>query len=141
MTGVRRTAIALAALALGLVACMARTPAVRYEPAVVTLSGTLMEVHRWGPPTFGEDSTRDESVRLLVLSLGSAISVVGDSADPVNSESIPLVTQVQLALAEGMRIDSLLGRRVRLTGTLSRAVTGHHFFPVIMAVQAILPGG
>ena len=109
-----------------------------YEPAVVELRGTLTEVTKLGPPNYGEDPETDERLEIPVLQLSKSINVKGDPYDQTNNATFTGVGEVQLIfLSADEQYRDLTGREVVVEGTLSEAMTGHHFTKVVMTVKAI----
>jgi hypothetical protein len=142
-TPVARRIGAIAAMVL--VACQPRSApqgqALDYEPAVVVLRGRLQATERFGPPNYGEDPRTDARQRILLVRLPEQVVVRADTADPVNNETVAGVREVQLLLSPEAvaQYVGLLGREVIVQGTLSRAVTGHHYTPVVMTIRDIRP--
>lgn len=108
----------------------------QYEPAVVELVGMLREAVRYGPPGYGEDTLQDRRIRVVELALDSPVEVCADPESEVNAEPVNDVSVVQVNVAEVAYTD-LLGEHVRVTGTLSRAVLGQQFTPVVLAAVRI----
>ncbi|MDH4043569.1 MAG: DUF4431 domain-containing protein [Gemmatimonadota bacterium] len=111
-----------------------------YEPKVEELGGTLQVVDRFGPPNYGEDTTRDERLKVPILRLRAPVDICGDSTSEVNIRAFHGVTEIQLIMPEGQSPPpSLLNRAVKVTGTLSAAVSGHHFTDVLVTVSELDP--
>ena len=108
----------------------------RYEPAIVQLTGVLEVVQEYGPPNWGDDPLNDEKLRVPVLRLSEPVNISGDSHSDINTESFENVREVQLQL-DGY--DSLVGKRVTVSGTLFAGHTGWHFKSVVMSVKVIQP--
>lgn len=129
--------------ALVLLSCQPRTAALNqvldYEPVVVELRGRLVETERFGPPNYGENPQSDARVRLLIVQLREPVLVRADTANPVNNETVTGVTEVQLLLRPEAVAEyrTFVGRVVLARGTLSRAITGHHYTPVVMTLQEL----
>lgn len=107
----------------------------RYEPAVVDASGTLTVVSRYGPPNFGEQPDTDEKLSVPLLVLDRKISVCADSSSDVNNENVVGLDTLQLVTAR--QLDPYAGRRVSVSGRLSRAVTGYHLTPAVLQLDSI----
>lgn len=114
----------------------AKTEWLEYEPAVVELEGKLSIKTFFGPPNFGENPETDSKERSWILSLDKPINVQSkDETDPVLGPSVENVRELQLVLHEPRR--ELIGKKVRVKGTLFHAHTGHHHTDVLMDVQSI----
>jgi hypothetical protein len=114
---------------------------VSYEPAVVQLGGTLVTRVRYGPPNYGEDTARDQRIEVPLLLLSRPISVRGDSTSETNRETFRDVWELQLVFPVGDQAPaSLFNRTVVATGTLSRAISGHHFTEVVLMVKTLVEG-
>ncbi len=107
-----------------------------YEPAVVTLVGELSSKTFPGPPNYVSVARGDYPEVVEVIRLDAAICVLGDPSSSLNSKSHSGLTQVQLVVPRD-RVRSLIGKRVRVSGTLFGAHNGHHRTPVILEVSSI----
>jgi hypothetical protein len=95
-------------------------------------------VDRFGPPNYGEDTTTDARLKVPILTLRAPVDVCGDSTAEVNSQTFRGVTEIQLVLpGGGAPSPALVNQLVKVTGTLSTAVSGHHFTDVLAAVKEI----
>jgi hypothetical protein len=110
---------------------------VAYEPAVVTLTGRLVEKEFFGPPNFGEDPDTDSRVVRLLLVLDEPVNVRGNARSELNSDDALGVREVQLREASAPRV--LLGRHVSARGTLSHAIAPLEFTEVLLEVARIEP--
>ena len=109
-----------------------------YEPAVVQLGGTLIVEKRFGPPNYGEDPATDAQLRIPMLLLASPVNVRGDPNDDLNNTTVTGVRKIQLIfLTGGPAYKRLIGKSVVVAGTLSQAMTGHHFTPVVLTVSEV----
>ncbi len=110
----------------------------KYEPTAVELEGTLETVEHFGPPNYGEDTTRDARLKVPILKLRSPVDVCGDSTSALYSQSFRGITEVQLIMPEGTAVPlELVNQRVKVSGTLFSAISGHHFTDVLATVKAI----
>ncbi len=107
-----------------------------YEPASVSLHGTLLRRNFAGPPNYEDIHKGDKVETFWLLKLDSPICVVQDRANPDLNPSQTNVRKVQLVLNkdDSERLNALLGKRVIATGTLFGAHTGHHHTPVLLTV-------
>lgn len=110
----------------------------RYEPAVVRLSGFLIVEQHFGPPNYGEDPETDSVEEALILLPDESVAVQGDPNDLDNSESYENIRRIQLVV-EGREVWRWLGRHVTVEGTLFGAYTGHHRTKVLMRVKGFYP--
>lgn len=118
-------------------ACSSARQAVRYAPTEVTLVGSIRVDEHFGPPNFGEGSTRDVKYQVPVLVLSEPIDVLGDAQDEVNRRSVTGVTEIQLvggAAGQQERI-SCRGRIVAATGTLETGLLPGNFTSVVMHLK------
>ena len=100
----------------------AREPScLAYEPAIVTLKGSISRHMHYGPPNYGEDPDHDEKGFYWYLDLDKPICVKGKNEDSPNMESERDVRHVQIVY--GMYQDyppggGWIGYRVSITGML-----------------------
>lgn len=107
-----------------------------YEPAAVSLHGTLLKKTFPGPPNYQDVNKGDKPETFWLVKLDSPICVARDKSEPDLNPAQKDVRQVELVLnneQEG-RVNLLLGKRVVATGTLFGAHTGHHHTPVLLTV-------
>ena len=112
-----------------------------YEPSIIELKGRLTTVVKFGPPNYGENPETDKKLEVPILQLSEPINVRGDAHSPVNTRSFENVTEVQLIFlraADDYR--RFVSKIVIVSGSLSQAVSGHHFTGVVMTVKAIREG-
>ena len=108
-----------------------------YEPAMVTLTGTIKPRTFAGPPNYESIKKGDarEDVWLLQLTKPICMSASGDAEAEKN------VTNLQLVFSEGeqqyKQYRALKDRRVTVTGTLFHQTTGHHHTKVLLTVTRI----
>ena len=107
-----------------------------FEPAVVSLHGTLVRETLAGPPNDHDIHKGDEPETIWLLKLESPICVDEDKAQPDLNPSRKNVRKVQLVLnkAHDERANALRGKRVVATGTLFGAHTGHDHTSVVLTV-------
>ena len=122
---------ALALHAMDLLADEAKQ--VAYEPAIVTLSGTIVE------EGYGDDATpMDRGKRALILRLDQPISVSAKPDDEINPEE-KNVREVHLMLKPPLPKIASGKTRFSATGTLFHAHTVHHLRPIVMTVSELKP--
>jgi len=108
-----------------------------YEPAVVTLHGSLIRKTFPGPPNYSDIHKGDRAETYFLLNLDSPICLDMDKSAPDLRPSQKNVRTVQLILEEGTyeRFKPLLGKEVVARGSLFAAHTGHHHTPVLLTVS------
>ena len=121
-------------------------PVLRYEPAVVELSGTVKLERHYGPPNFGESPRTDAVYTVPILVLKTPVTVQADSPSPrmpvpVNSQTFHNVTRMQLIFGTpSTNIAGLHDEPVTVTGTLFQKITGGHYTDVLVQVKAFSLG-
>ncbi|SRR5579872_805547 len=110
-----------------------------YEPAVVTLSGTLVRKTFPGPPNYESVKKGDKPETSWFLDLPESVCVNEDKADPDRNPKQSAVREIQLVLQpqQYAQHKSLVGTRVSATGTLFGEHTGHHHTPVLLTVRTL----
>lgn len=109
-----------------------------YEPSIVTLYGYLSTVEYFGQPNFGENPETDRRIEVPVLILDEPINICGVVDAELNTESFVGVREIQLIFSPGQsKHKYFLSKVVKVSGTLSQAVSGHHFTEVVMTVNDI----
>jgi hypothetical protein len=108
-----------------------------YEPAIVTLKGTVILLNDYGPPNYGENPKTDEKVRYYTLQLDKPINVKADPKSDVNTDSFLNECLLQLViLSDNIEIlRAKLDKKVIVTGTLYQRFTGHHYTNVLIKVK------
>jgi hypothetical protein len=133
--------VGLAFLSLGCRSSAAQAAAVQpsclaFEPHTVDLRGRLTIQQKYGPPNYGENPATDQKVLVPILVLDQPVNVCGDSTSQLNNQSFHNVKEIQLVLPDGAHAyDRLMKQSVVVTGTLSAAVSGHHYTPVVLTVK------
>jgi len=108
----------------------------KFEPAVTTLTGILMNKEFFGPPGYGEDPKTDSKEHTAILILTHPIRVVADKGDQFN-ETKDNVHEVQLINVKRISLSPYYQKTVRVTGNLSSAITGHHRTAVLIEIDTI----
>jgi uncharacterized protein DUF4431 len=108
-----------------------------YEPDRVTLVGKVVSRTFYGPPNYGEDPATDSKEDQYVLILDAPIDVIG-STDPIDKteRGVKNLTLVVFDF-KANPVESLIGKRVEVQGTLFHAHTGHHHTRVLIEVESI----
>jgi len=126
-----------AAVAVASSGCRAATAQLTYEPSVVTLKGTLRYDEHFGPPNYGESPT-DPKIRVPVLYLDRPVDVREKPATPddPDQEGASNVSSIQIVgETRAMTIEGCL----QATGSLTHAVSGGHFTPVLLVLTSAQP--
>ncbi|WP_044559784.1 hypothetical protein [Azospirillum sp. B4] len=111
--------------------------ALHYEPAVVTLSGTVVMEDHYGAPNFGETPEQDAKLRVPMLRLDVPVDVAGDPHSDTNLSSFEDVDQMQIVLVQGRSVDGFIGKHVTVTGTLAEQLDGGDFTQVLITMKTI----
>lgn len=113
-------------------------PCLSYEPATVTLKGTVSRKTFSGPPNYESVEAGDQPETYWVLRLTKPLCVKGKGDDGQDPDDQPEsgVADIQLNLNEDQyaKYRNLVGKEVTVTGSLSHAFTGHHHTAVLLTV-------
>ena len=110
----------------------------KYEPTTVNLVGVIISEKFYGPPGFGEDKKVDILETAYLLRLSSGINVAADDQDQINNQTYKCEAIVQVVVPEGFSAQ-LVGKKVKVTGTLFESHTGHHWTNVLVSAATITP--
>jgi hypothetical protein len=127
-------------LVAGICAVPAHAQCLSYEPTVVTLEGLLSTKLFYGPPNYGETPQQDSKESAYLLSLEKPICTDRDPNSAGLNEAETGVTVVQLVANTAelrQALQSALGRKVLVNGTLFHAHTGHHHTPVLLTLKRV----
>jgi len=106
-----------------------------YEPATVSVIGTLTMAHGYGPPNFGQDPAHDRKETYGLLTLDRPACVSGGD-NQVNTDVGSIKAFQLVPDSPGRRIDrQLLGTRVVVSGTLFHRVSGGHTEVMILYTE------
>lgn len=113
----------------------------QFEPAVTSIVGTLVRKTLPGPPNYESIKDGDAPETYWFVTTARPLCVRGTPGDDLNRADVSGVSTVQLILRhdEYKTHARLIGRPVKVTGTLSTAITGHHHTPVVLDVSKIEP--
>ena len=117
-------------------ATQSKRKVLNYEPANVTLTGVVVSKTYYGPPNYGESPKTDSKETQYVLILDSPVDIVGDRSDQTTERGVKRVTLVVNDF-KAHHVETLLGSRVEVQGTLFHASTGHHHTKVLINVASI----
>jgi hypothetical protein len=131
---------ALLILLPALLAAHSGRDCLKYEPAVVSVTGRLVQRVFPGPPNYENVKAGDARETQWLVRLSSSVCVDGGPASELNTEAEPGITEIQLVItrsSDWKRYASLLRKDVRVTGMLFHAHTAHHRTPVLLTVRSI----
>ena len=107
-----------------------------YEPAVVTLTGTITRHMEYGPPGYGEDPAHDAKEVYWYLELNNPICVNGKDEDSPDMQGEKDVRKLQIVYPMGYpKGGGWIGHRASITGTLFHAISGHHHTNVLITAH------
>ena len=110
----------------------------KYEPATVTLAGTVSMGEAFGPPGYGENPRSDRKERYFLLTLDTPISVQGSPHDAANAKSETGIAAVQMVFSDACPFKRRWrNKHVWVSGRLFHAITGHHRTPVLLQVTRV----
>lgn len=109
------------------------------EPAVESIVGTLVRKMFPGPPNYESIKAGDQAEIGWYLALAQPICLAKTPRDESTGKDIAGVKLVQLIVTHGeyQSHARLVGKRVKTTGTLFTAHTGHHHTAVLMQVTTL----
>jgi hypothetical protein len=115
------------------------SPCLSYEPAVVTLSGTLVRKTFPGPPNYKSVKKGDKPETSWFLDLPESVCVNEDKTEPDLNPKQSGIHEIQLVLQpeQYQRHKGMVGRQVLATGTLFGEHTGHYHSPVLLTVRTL----
>ena len=111
-----------------------------YEPAVVTLSGTLVRKTFPGPPNYESVRKGDRPETSRFLDLSESVCVNESTTEPDLNPKQSGIREIQLVVKpdQYQQHNGLVGRKVLATGTLFGEHTGHHRTPVLLTVRTLV---
>jgi hypothetical protein len=106
-----------------------------FEPDISVISGTLKAEMYYGPPNYGDSPETDSKEYSYILYPDHAINVIQKSnkKDDFNFTTNNVV-KFQLAPISDISLHSLVGKKIKVTGTFFCKLTGHHHTDVLLAV-------
>lgn len=117
-----------------------RTSSPSPQPASVELEGRLIIQTKYGPPNFGENPKTDKRVKVPIVVLTKHINVRGTPGAAHNAVSVEGARRIQLLFTDpSMDYKALVGKHIKVKGSLFHAETGGHYTDVVMSVQSIEP--
>lgn len=134
----RTRSIALSIVSLIFFSASAGARCLAYEPTSVTLTGEIEMRKLPGPPNYRSVARGDRPETVYFVKLDKAVCVSGDPTSRLKSKSHAGIEEVQLILS-AVKGSAAVGKRMRVTGTLSGAQSAHHRTPVLLTVKAMRP--
>jgi hypothetical protein len=124
------------ALCLLLLAQAAAAKCLRYEPSLVTLSGTIFSRVDFGPPNYGEYPKTDSHEKHLYLKLDRTICVAANkAANDLDDQPERNISTIEMSFLPPLLDKTWIGKHVAVSGTLFHAFSGHHWTPVLINVK------
>jgi hypothetical protein len=116
-----------------------RAECLKYEPAVVTIKGTLAKRTFPGPPNYESVAAGDRAEDALILILATPVCVDGDPLSELNSDSEADLLEIQVVPNADLQEQFFhrVGKQVSAVGTLFHSHTGHHRTPVLIAADQV----
>jgi hypothetical protein len=112
----------------------------KYDPSVSVITGTIITEMFYGPPGYGENPKTDKQEHPYLLKLETPVNVISASGKTDEDEDNPTVnniSKIQLIWPDGIDMEKLINKPVRLTGTFFHAHTGHHHTDILMDVEKL----
>ena len=113
-----------------------------YEPAMVTIQGSVSLKPAFGPPGFGEDPKHDAREDYLALILDSSVCVAAGPKPHNDDVAEDNIRTMQLVFSSGeafQHAKQWSGKQISVTGSLYHEFTGHHHTTVLLKVNEIGP--
>jgi uncharacterized protein DUF4431 len=102
----------------------------KYDPAVSILYGTI--------DTEGFEGPSGNKENVFILTVEKPIDVISETTDPDDPNITRRnVIKIQLIPGENIQLNDRLHKKVKLTGVLFGAHTGHHFTDVLLGVKQL----
>jgi hypothetical protein len=111
-----------------------------YEPAVVTIQGSVSLKPAYGPPGFGEDPKRDAREDYLALTFDTPACMAASSKPDAEDVAETDIKTMQLVFPNGDAFQlakQWIGKQISVTGSLYHGFTGHHHTTVLLKVNEI----
>ena len=106
----------------------------KYEPAVLVLTGSLHRATFPGKPNFESVVNGDEPETGFYLTLNQPICTQGDSGPDRQPHDAVKEVQLVLTKTQYATLRSKIGDQVQLRGQLFSSFTGHHHADVLLRV-------
>lgn len=112
----------------------------------VTVEGVLNVGEFYGPPNYGENPDSDSIEHSYLLQLPAPIGEQVQNANAYSSienkngiNGFAYFIQLVVSNADQTNAKTLIGKRVKVVGSLFDAITGHHRTPVLIEVHSLSP--
>lgn len=114
-----------------------------YDPSVSRIQGKLIQVTKYGKPTYGGEPEGDEKVEVPILILPTPIRVRTNPERTSGAEPMTNVSFVQLIFTDDPagNVKRYLDQNIVVSGTLALGRRGGHFTDVVMTVKVVNPTG
>lgn len=114
-----------------------------YDPSVSRLQGRLIQVTKYGKPTYGGEPESDEKVEVPILILQTPIRVRTNPERASGAEPMTNISFVQLIFPDDPagNVKRYLDQTIVVSGTLALGRRGGHFTEVVMTVKVVNPTG
>ena len=110
----------------------AESRCLNYNEDGVVMTGKVMIKTFFGPPNYGENPSTDSKETQAILKLDQPVCT---NADPKNDEEAEAgLTEITLVPMQKINFRSYANKRIRVTGNLFHAFTGHHHTSVLISV-------
>ena len=108
-----------------------------YEPSTVTLKGKVIRKTFAGPPNYESVRKGDAPETCWILHLIKPICVNADKTMTGGDKPEKNVYEIQIRLSEKQytQYESLLGKRVEVSGKLMHAFTAHHHTNILLTLE------
>jgi uncharacterized protein DUF4431 len=132
-------AIIAAILLISTNSSMGQSECLSYEPAVVTLSGTLVRKTFPGAPNYESVKKGDKPETSWFLDLPESVCVNEDKTEPDLNPKQSAIHEIQLVFQpeQYQKHKGMVGRKVLATGTLFGEHTGHHHTTVLLTARTL----
>ena len=103
------------------------------------LTGTIHKKTEYGPPNYGDDTTKDAKIKIFILELQHDINVFPNSQNKsdLDADSFFNVHNMQLTMLKRIDFEKYVDKVCSVEGELFEKHTGHHFTDVLMTVNSI----
>jgi hypothetical protein len=113
-----------------------------YEPAMVTIQGSVSLKPAYGPPGFGEDPKHDAREDYLALTLDTPVCMAASPKPQTEDVAETDIRTMQLVFRNGEAFQQAkrwIGKQTSVTGGLYHGFAGHHHTTVLLEVKEIGP--
>lgn len=105
------------------------------EPSLSTIEGILELDTVFGSPNYGENPTIDSKEVIYTIKLNNAINVIDFDKQTNLNDTLYNVLSFQLVGSKLKQLKSKIGNKVKVNGTFSLPVSGHHRTEIIFNVK------